>query len=251
VPNAETTPIPETLTGRCTDRTLPSNPMHAGRLIRWCSCLTIVLLFWTRGGSRELDAQTPSAGAPGQTFDQLYQRGQQINKNLRTLTARFVETTTSSLLEKPLVERGVLYVERPSRVAMVYTDPMDRRIVIDGKWMTTSWPSRNISQRLDIGAAQERVQKYFVQSDAGELRRIFTIDLRDRSARAGTREVVLVPKRKQISETLSQLELWVDPDNALMKAMRMTFANGDTKLLDFDNVQPNGTIDPAIFATTR
>src|SRR4029079_17856944 len=81
----------------------------------------------------------PAATTPGRpTFDELYAQGQLANKDIRTLTARFVETTTNTLLraDRPIVTRGMLYVERPSRVAMVYTDPADQRIVIDGKWMT-------------------------------------------------------------------------------------------------------------------
>ena len=173
-------------------------------------------------------AQRPSdrAASAAPTFDELYRQGQAANRNIRTLTARFVETTTKALLERPIVERGLLYVERPSRVALHYTDPPDRRVVIDGKWMTTLWPSMKVNQRMNVGRAQEQVQKYFVGGDAGELRRIFDIELRPQSERRGTRELIMLPKRKQIRESLSRLELWVDEGSGLLNAMRMTFANG-------------------------
>ena len=191
------------------------------------------------------------AGQTAPSFDQLYAQGQAANKGLRTLTAHFVETTSNALLraDRPIVARGLLFVERPSRVTLQYTDPPDQRIVIDGRWMTTS--ARGVSRKLDIGASQDRVQKYFVQSDAGELRRVFEIELRDRSARPGTREVVMLPKRKPIKEALSKLELWVGDDNGLLKAMRMTFANGDVKLMEFEHVTTNSTIDPAVFTVPK
>jgi outer membrane lipoprotein-sorting protein len=132
---------------------------------------------------------------------------------------------------------------------MVYTDPPDRRIVIDGKWMTSI--GSGVRQKLDIGASQDRVQKYFVGGDAGELRKIFDIELLERSTRPGTREVVMVPKRKNIKEALSKLELWVGEKSALLAAMRITFANGDTKLMEFENVTPNATIDPTVFAVPK
>jgi outer membrane lipoprotein-sorting protein len=190
---------------------------------------------------------TRGDGAP--TFDELYARGQQANKGITTLAAHFTETTTNALLraDRPIVARGMLFVQRPSRVALLYTDPADQRIVIDGKWMTTT--AQGIQRKMDVGAAQDRVQKYFVQSDAAELRRVFDIELRERSSRPGTHEVVMVPKRKQIKETLSKLELWVGDGTALLKAMRMTFANGDTKLMEFDNVVANGLVDPGTFNT--
>ena len=58
-----------------------------------------------------------------------------------------------------------------------------------------------------------------------------------------------MPKRKQIKESLSQLELWVSSETGLLDAMRMTFANGDKKLMEFRNVRRNATIDPGVFNT--
>jgi outer membrane lipoprotein-sorting protein len=193
-------------------------------------------------------ATKPGDAAPNKaTFDELYAKGQVVNKNIKTLTARFVETTSNALLreDRPIVTRGMLYVERPSRVAMQYTDPADQRIVIDGQWMMTV--VRGVTQKFNIEASQKRVQKYFVDGDAGELRRMFAIDLRDRSSRPGTREVIMTPTEKRIKQGLLKLELWVGEENALLAAMRMTFPNGDTKLMEFENVMPNAAVDPAVF----
>ena len=46
----------------------------------------------------------------------------------------------------------------------------------------------------------------------------------------------MVPKRKQIRETLARLDLWVDRTSLLLDAMKMTFANGDTKTMAFEDV---------------
>ena len=61
----------------------------------------------------------------------------------------------------------------------------------------------------------------------------------------------MVPRRKQISETLTRLELWVQEGSGLLQAMRMTFSNGDTKLMEFENVTPNAAIDPSVFAAPK
>ncbi len=57
----------------------------------------------------------------------------------------------------------------------------------------------------------------------------------------------MVPKRKQIKEGLSRLELWMDAASLLMTSMKMTFPNGDSKLMTFTDVKPNAPIDPAMF----
>jgi outer membrane lipoprotein-sorting protein len=124
----------------------------------------LLLLVCTAAFARQ---ETPRPGAPRQeSFDDMYVRGQRANAAIKTLTAHFTETTTSSLLTRPLVSRGRLAVERPSRVVLRYSDPEQRVVLIDGNRMTMSWPSHNVRQTTDIGTAQGRVQKYFVNGTA-------------------------------------------------------------------------------------
>jgi len=199
----------------------------------------------------------PASAALGQRaanvdpFDDLYRRGQSANKTLKTLTARFTETTTSSLLTRPLVSRGMVAVERPARVVLRYTDPEVRVVLIDGGQLTISWPGRNVRQVRDIGAAQRRVQKYFVDSSPAELRQHFDIETRETERPSRAYHLTMVPKRKQIQEGLAGLELWVDQSSQLLSAMRMRFPNGDTKLMEFEDVVPNAVLDPSVFTVVR
>jgi outer membrane lipoprotein-sorting protein len=186
---------------------------------------------------------------PGDLFDEIYARGRGIEASLKTVTARFTETTTSSLLTRPLVAHGTLAVERPSRIVLHYDEPEVRTVLIDHDRLTLAWPSRTATQQTDIGAAQRRIDKYFVDKSPDELRRNFTITAIEASDRPGTWRIVMVPKRKQIKEGLTQLELWVSRTSLLLSAMRMTFPNSDTKLMVFDNVVLNGPIDPKVFST--
>jgi outer membrane lipoprotein-sorting protein len=184
--------------------------------------------------------------SPPDTFDDLYRRGQQKNGALRTLTAVFTETTTSTLLARPLTARGTLAVERPDRVALRYAEPDAHVVMIDGDRMTVSWPSRGVHRTRDIGAAQTRVQKYFVDGSPGDLRSHFQIDAREAEDRPGY-VVTMLPRRRQIKSGLTRLELWIDPVSLLMTSMRMTFPNGDTKLMTFSEVKTNVPVDPSWF----
>jgi len=195
------------------------------------------------------------ASSKNAAFDELYERGQRANRGLKTLTARFTETTTSPLLTRPLVARGTLALQRPSTVVLHYDAPEARTVLIDDKRLVLSWPGRNIHQTSNIGQMQSRIQKYFVEGNPEELRKSFDIMVTDAEKRAGADHVVLVPKRKQIREGLTLLDLWIDHSSLLLTAMRMTFAGGETKLMTLEDVVPNAPIAPGIFAhppqTTR
>jgi outer membrane lipoprotein-sorting protein len=192
-----------------------------------------------------------AVGARADLFDRIYAEGQQKNGDIRTLTASFVETTSSELLTRPLVASGTVAVERPSRIALTYTHPDSRRVLIDGDRLTVTWPSKQVHEEKDIGAAQKRIQKYFVDSSPSELRSHFTVTASETSDRPGTYLVTMVPKRKQIREGLTKLELWIARSTLLMDAMRITFPNGDTKLMTFTDVKVNAPIDAAAFAASR
>src|SRR5688500_10729221 len=74
-------------------------------------------------------------------FDEIYARGKPLESSLKTLTARFTETSQSPLLAKPLVARGTLAVVRPSRVALLYSEPDSRTVIIDAGKLRVVWPS--------------------------------------------------------------------------------------------------------------
>jgi outer membrane lipoprotein-sorting protein len=183
------------------------------------------------------------------SFDALYRRGSEINATFKTLTARFTETTTSSLLTRPLVASGVVAVERPSRVVLHYHQPEIRDVLIDGDRLTVSWPGRHIRDVTNIAAANRRIQKYFLGSTPAQLRESFDIVSAKADDRPRTYRLTMVPRRKQIREGLSRLELWLDQTSLLLAAMRMTFPNGDTKLMVLEDVVRNAPIDPGVFTT--
>ena len=96
---------------------------------------------------------------------------------------------------------------------------------------------------------QSRIQKYFVDGDPDELRKSFDITRdRRREARGAIPRRPLVPKRKQIREGLTLLDLWIDHSSLLLTAMRMTFPGGETKLMTLEDVVPIAPIAPGTFA---
>lgn len=205
-------------------------------------------------GVTALAAQPRPAGAaasPRDSFDDLYRQGQQANASIKTLTARFTETTTSALLTRPIVAHGTLSVQRPARVVVHYDAPEQRTVLIDGDRMVMVWPERKLRTVSNISRTQQRVQKFFTASTAAELRKEFDVELLGAGDRPGTTGVTLVPKRKQIKETLARLDLWVDPGSALLRAMTMTFAGGDSKTMEFHEIVPNAVLPPNTFAEPR
>jgi len=184
-------------------------------------------------------AGTAAAPAPADLFDDLFARSQPIDATVKTIQASFTETTESPLLRKPLVAEGTLHVVRPHDVEMVYTKPEKKTVTIKGGQLTLIAPDRSFKQERDISQALARIDKYFVDKSPKELRKHFTIAASEDKERAGTYRIEMTPKRKQIEQGLTRLELWLRKDTLMLDAMRMHFPGEAIKMMEFRDVVLN------------
>lgn len=186
-----------------------------------------------------------SLGATPDLFDEIYARGKPLESSLRTLTAHFTETSNSPLLARPLIASGTVSVIRPSRIVMHYTTPERRTVLIDGGQLRIIWPSQGLDRSTPIGATERRIQQYFAGRTPDQLRSHFTISAEP--ADANRWHVLMTPKRKQIRDGITTLELWIDRSSTMLTSMHMVFPGGNTKRLDFVDVRVNPAIDEAVF----
>jgi outer membrane lipoprotein-sorting protein len=183
-----------------------------------------------------LAAQPP---ASQDAFDRLFARTLAKRESIRSIRARFTETTVSTLLQKPLVSHGTIVAAPPARVLMTYTDPERRTIAIDSKRIVVFWPDRGERETIDIAQMQKRIDQYFTQANLSQLRSMFDITLEaDAAVRAADR-VDMRPKRRQIRQGLERLQLWIDRESLLLVQMAMAFPGGDTKTIRLDDIEVN------------
>jgi outer membrane lipoprotein-sorting protein len=192
---------------------------------------------------------SPQASAKGSDdlFAQIFQRGVVKQQTMRSISARFVETTVSTLLVKPIVARGTIVAASPARVRMTYTEPEPKTITMDGRSLTVVWPNRRERERIDITSVQKRVDQYFTKASIDELRKMFEITAEPDPSMRRTDRISMRPKRKQIKEGLSHLELWIDRETDLLAQMRMTFPGGDQKTIVLEEIAVNVPVNDETF----
>ncbi|MFN8058750.1 MAG: outer membrane lipoprotein carrier protein LolA [Vicinamibacterales bacterium] len=190
---------------------------------------------------------SPAADRKGDLFDDIAARSASVRQTLQTVRAAFVETTSSTLLTKPLVERGQLVAMRPARLKLSYTEPRGKTIIVDEKRLQLIWPDRQLHEESNIEQAQKRVQQYFVDTSPEALRKHFVIDAVEDVAAPGRYRIDLRPTRKQIQQGLEHLQLWLDRTTFQLSEMRMVFSGGDSKTLVFTHVVLNEPVDAATF----
>lgn len=186
-----------------------------------------------------------AAGAPlqaGDLFDEIHRRGAPIEKSMTAVAARFVETTSSTLLTTPLVSRGTLIARRPDQVRLAYTGTDPRTVVIANGSLTLDWPRRALHDARDIRSTLRRAQRFVTASSPAELRKHFEIVAIEDPARPTTWQLTFIPKRRQLREGVSRVQLWIDQGSMLLQAMRLDYPSGDSTLMEFSDVRLNPSI---------
>jgi outer membrane lipoprotein-sorting protein len=192
----------------------------------------------------------PAGGDPAQDyFDQLHRRIGAAESQRKTVRARFTETTTSSLLTKPVVRHGTLLGAKPDRVVITYAAPEPKTIVMNGPRLFVirpNLPEKERVETLDITEIVKKVNHYFTNASPDELRRAFAIRALPDLNSPGGSQIDLVPKRKQIKQGLERLQIWVSAD-AMLAQFQMTFAGGDTEVVKLEGIELNVPIPPGAF----
>ncbi len=181
-------------------------------------------------------------------FDEIHRRGAPMDARLKTLSASFVETTSSTLLAVPIVARGHVLAERPSTIRLTYDAPDPRVVLIVDGQMTVEWPSRDVRQAQDVRGSLQRAERVFMGKSPDELRKVFDITAALAPDRPGTWHLTLVPRRRQLRQGLERLHLWIDQQTFLLQAQKMEMPGGDTRLMEFSDIVVNPTIGPDVFA---
>ena len=205
------------------------------------------------GAATALALVTAAAGRAAQPdlFDEVYARAQTQEAMWRTMRARFTETTESSLLREPIVARGTMVAEWPTRIRLEYDTPERRLVIVDERRLVMVTPGRHERFDRDITSAQARVRKYFVDKSPTELRRQFAITTTRDQAPSDAYRIVMRPTRKQIRQGLSELRLWIDARTLLLRRMQMLFPDGDSRTFTLEDVRTNQPIPAGTFEPPR
>jgi len=181
-------------------------------------------------------------------FTELHTRTREVEKNLVTLRADFVETTVSDLLAEPIVERGTMVAARPMQVLLRYQEPEEKLLLIDGDELRLVWLERGEEERLPIGNIQDAVDKYFYRASANNLRSHFDISVTPDAETPGTHRVDMTAKRKQIKKVLERIELTVADDTLYLIKMRFVYPGGaGSKTIELSNLRANVPVEDEEF----
>ncbi len=158
----------------------------------------------------------------------LISRVKKVYQATPVLEAKFIQRTTVEVLEKEIVERGELVLERPGKFVIHYQGPHERRYTSDGKslWL---WRKGGERERVPLTEAAQREALSFL-TDLSEMERFFQVREVDATG------LELIPKERGVSP-FKKIRLLIDPHSGFVKGVTLFPKSGNLTRYEFSEIR--------------
>ncbi|MFA5807958.1 MAG: outer membrane lipoprotein carrier protein LolA [bacterium] len=192
------------------------------------------------------DGRTISGAERDRWFEEVRER----QKGITGLSAAVVQRKRDPLLKNEAVSRGKLSFRKPASLRWEVESPERMVVVMDGRTVTTYYPTRKEAERRDIrdDFASRAALGFFesgISASLPELERRFHVDL----FRSDDQVVLrLIPRSKMLSRAIASVRIHQDPVEGRPRRIVVEGARGDRTETTFSGVTLNPDFPPDTFA---
>jgi outer membrane lipoprotein-sorting protein len=193
-----------------------------------------------------------TTAASRETLHQVLSRFDDVQGQIRTLSAEFVQTTRSPLLKDPIVAKGQFYLTKPASVLWEYSAPEPMRFVVSDGTYTGYFPERKRAEKRDIKRWSEQLFRFFgVGQGSKELGRFYEIALGESgNEEKGTYLLVLTPKKHRVRKRFDEVRLWVDSTTLLPVRIDYVGKDGNEREIRLLNTRLNPDLAAGLYNVT-
>ena len=179
----------------------------------------------------------------------ILRRAEKAYDAIRSLEADFTQDLTVPLLESTRRSRGKLYVRRPDRFLMKFSDPAGDIVVADGRYLWMYYPSTDAKQvvRASIADAGQTVdlQKEFLSDPTARFNAVL-----GKTEAVGGRPASILTLTPKKASPYRRVRIWVDSKDALVRRFEITEQNESLRRLELRNLRANGAVPDQLFRFT-
>lgn len=164
---------------------------------------------------------------------------------ITTLTADFVQVVDNPLIGAPDTTRGRLFLERPGRFAMRFTEPQGDRLVADGRYLWLYTPSTTPNQviRTRIPTTGGVTPNLFGQFVDRPRERYLARWVKADSTGGDVADVVaLMPLDAAVG--YREAMIWVSRSDGAVRRVEIVEASGQRRVVVLHGLQSNAAIAP-------
>jgi outer membrane lipoprotein carrier protein len=185
----------------------------------------------------------------GAERDRWFEEVRERQKGITGLSAAVVQRKRDPLLKNEAVSRGKLSFRKPDSLRWEVESPERRIVVMDGRTVTTYYPTRKEAERRDMqdDFASRAALGFFesgISASLADLERRFHVDL----FRSDDEVVLrLIPRTKMLSRVIASIRIHQDPAEGRPRRIVVEGARGDRTETTFSRVVLNPEFPPDTF----
>lgn len=172
-----------------------------------------------------------------------------LNKDVSSITCKFVQTREISVLADKVDKSGVFYFLYPGNILLTYDDGDYTKITEEfleiksrGKISTTKISSNPMLKNIST------VMSACINADFSNIAKVFTIDARERE---NEWIVTLAPQRGKAASKIANIVLEFEKEGMSLDKLILKEKSGDSTTYTFSHKQFNIHIDNVLFDTTK
>jgi outer membrane lipoprotein carrier protein len=191
-------------------------------------------------------APDPAPQASDDDAAAILERATRAYARVRSLQAEFVQHVRVPLLGQEKTSRGRLFVQRPDRLRMEFTDPAGDLLVADGQslWLYTPSTDREQVIRQPLGAGGPTVDVSQALLDRPQERFVATLIGRETVAGRPAYVLSLVPKRPS---SYRLLRVWIDAEDYLVRRFEAREENDTERRVELRALVVNPALPASLF----
>ncbi len=206
-------------------------------------------LVWGGAAVAAASESSRGGGAADPALKEILAGFDRVQATIRTLSADFVETTSSPLLKEPIQAKGRFYLTKPSSVLWEYSEPEVMRFSIANNEYVGLFPQRKRAERSDVHRWSERIFRIFgLGQTSTELGTFYLIHSEKPAPEdAGTLLLVLEPKKRRVRKHIELVRFWVNASTYLPVRIELSGKDGYVREIQFRDVQVNPDLAAGLY----
>jgi outer membrane lipoprotein-sorting protein len=171
----------------------------------------------------------------------------EAQSSVRTLSARFVQTTVNPLLKDPMRAEGKFFMTKPDAIRWEYATPEVMSFVIAHDRYTGYYPARKRAEKKDVQRYSQKIFRYFGLGQlSSDLRKAYEIRL-DPPETDAVRVLVLTPKKHRAKKRVEEVRFWLDATSYLPVKVEYTGSDGSSRVVEFVDMQVNPDLAASLY----
>ncbi len=167
--------------------------------------------------------------------------------SIKTMQCDFVQTKSLKLLGDKMISKGKMWCQQPNMLRWQYDSPYTYTFILNNNKVTVK--KGNHSDVIDVNKNKmfKEIARIMMNSVLGNVLTDKT-DFKASVAQSGQSYIVtLIPQKKEMKQMFTSILLHYDTKLKLVTQVEMREKNGDSTLIELQNIKKNATVNASLF----